>query len=72
MIAEVGSTPTDVSHICIDPPTPPQHPVALPIISPRTECGVRPKANASAWLLYVPAITSVGFKVVAIPNASAS
>ena len=50
IIADVGSNPTVLSHICIEPPTPPAQPVALPIISAITECDERPNANATPWL----------------------
>ena len=45
-IAEVGSSPTERSLRCIDPPTPPIAPVTRPVISPSTTSGVMPRESA--------------------------
>ena len=46
MIAEVGRSPNSMLLKCIEPPTPPQHPTVLPMISPKTDSGLSPSASA--------------------------
>lgn len=71
-IAKVGINPTSISPMCIDPPSPPVHPMTRPQISPKTPSGLIPRESATPCPLYVQVTMSVARVAAAIPTHTAS
>ena len=71
-IALAPMLPREKSIRCIDPPTPPEPPLALPISSANAVSEVIPSASASPWPRYVLVWTSPGCIAAMAPTETAS